>query len=126
MVSQMSGDGTASILLPGKAGQNPVRMGSVASQRECENEVCNSLPAVGSGLQARSVEAMEGTQGSYIHARIQNSEFEFWLYTDTVCFTGPDVDWRAEEWDARTPDELIQRVLAQAIQLVLKAEVDCA
>jgi hypothetical protein len=57
----------------------------------------------------------------YVKASISGTSLEIWIYVDGGSVSGPGVDRRFEDWDARTPEELAERLADTAVAEAMKA-----
>lgn len=94
--------------IPGPDGFSPF-------QKECERRLNAALAEIESEVTDRTI---EGTTDHYISGKLGGTEFEFWIYTDGVQISGPRLDYIAEHWDARTPEELYVQFTRKAIEVV--------
>ena len=76
-------------------------------QVACESAISSELSSYGLTLQGRTVAGAKD-EARYIRASIGTTDFEAWIYVDGFEFPGPKIDHRFEEWDATTPQELLQ------------------
>lgn len=92
------------------AGQNvPGASGLSLFQERCEAEVAALLQSRGLTLKGRVV---KGDLERYLHAHLADTPWEVWIYTDQAQLSGPgNATVNLEQWDARTPDELIHTFL---------------
>jgi hypothetical protein len=94
-------------------------------QRTCEAAVATALNELGVSLhERRVVETKEGWK--YVHFLLSPTELEFWLYCDTVEFTGRKLHRRLEEWDHRTPEDMVTKVVELALEVVNASKLGAA
>ena len=84
--------------VPGESGLTPFQV-------RCEALLSAQLADRGVRLTARCV---DDTQGGHVRAQLGDSGWQVAIYGDGAELTGPDTGSSSvEQWDARTPDELI-------------------
>jgi hypothetical protein len=58
--------------------------------------------------------------GSYVEAGITETPLTVWLYVDGGQISTPEFYVSFEEWDAETPKELVDKIVAKTIELAIK------
>jgi hypothetical protein len=74
-------------------------------QRDCEGALESALSGIGCQLVERVVEMPAGNE--YIAAKVASTDVRAWIHDDTAGFDAPAGSRRFEEWDYRTPADLI-------------------
>jgi hypothetical protein len=60
----------------------------------------------------------------YVHGRLGTTPWVVWIYLDQAQLSGPGpAAANLEQWDARTPDELIEKFLGRVRQALDDAGV---
>ena len=94
--------------IPGPDGFSPF-------QKECERRLNEALAEVGSAVVDRTI---AGETDRYVTGKLRNTQVEIWIYLDGAQLSGPDLDFRLEDWDARTPDELCTEYSRKAVNVI--------
>ena len=80
-------------------------------QRDTEAAVRALLKERGLDLVNRELVRTGGPE-DYIVADVPALQAKVWIYSDQTDVETPTADLRLEEWDARTPEEHLEKVLA--------------
>ena len=86
-------------------------------QYRCEQRLVDALRVAGYIVANRQIKGPEGAR--YISGSVVHGPVTFWLHDDTVGYDVGAASRRFEEWDYRTPDELIEdfcRLLIEAVR----------
>lgn len=83
-------------------------------QHDCENALAAMLTTSGRTLTERTVSGSAAEP--YVTGKVSDSALTIWIYTDQVNVDGPELDARFEQWDARTPHDLIAQFCALVAQ----------
>lgn len=93
--------------------------GVTVFQAHCLETISEVVPRV-------SFERIKPESGDalYLVAPIPNSDSRLFIYNTEAGIHGPGGDWRFEEWDFRTPTELIEAVVQAIRELPPKSTVE--
>lgn len=94
-------------------------------QIECEAAMSNALLEVGSRFTDRVVTPLKSGD-SELKVALWNTSYEVWLYSDSISSKGKGGEFWLEEWDARTPRELIDIAVSKIREVVLKNRLSAA
>jgi hypothetical protein len=81
--------------------------GLTVFQERCEAALHAAVTNSGHQVARRHVERIRDEP--VITIALNNSELSIWIYASGAEVGGPNVEVRLEEWDAVTPDDLIER-----------------
>lgn len=96
--------------------------GLSAFQRETEALVQATLSKWGMHLVDRRLIRTQGDAANHVEARIPALGVEIWIFRDQTDISSGAAQLRLEEWDAKTPEEHHDRVIAFLTKV--KAEKD--
>lgn len=83
-------------------------------QAACESALTATLATRQRTLIERSIGG--SATEPYVTARVSDSLLTVWIYLDQANVEGPGLDARYEQWDARTPQELIDQFCARVVR----------
>jgi hypothetical protein len=94
--------------------------GLTAFQVLCERKLIETVEAAGANLSGRKVNPIthrgKPTDELCIEWSIEGTALRIGIYPDGGGIWGETIDDRLEEWDARTPDDLIEILCAYAVR----------
>jgi len=85
----------------------------------------SSLLEIGASFTNRHVRLLK-TGDSEVELTLLNTTYTVWLYSDSVSSKGEGEEFWLEEWDARTPKDLIDTAKNKVRELVLKNRLSAA
>jgi len=86
----------------------------------CEKRLSNALAAINKQLCGREVGEITDTyfdhaNETYIHASVDETGIELWIYDDGAMFSGPGLDMRYEREDYASKDELMNAFITELL-----------
>ena len=88
-------------------------------QINCEGSIANSLSSIGRSLINRRI---CGEHERYVHALVDRSEIQVWIYEAEAEFTGPGIDSRFEEQDFDSEIDQIEQLCSALVDAIEKEQ----
>ncbi|NOY15602.1 MAG: hypothetical protein GXP23_01480 [Gammaproteobacteria bacterium] len=89
-------------------------------QVACEKKLSNSLATINKQLCGREVGEITDTyfdraNETYIHASVDETNIDLWIYDDGAMFSGPGLDMRYEREDYASEEELMNAFVTELL-----------
>lgn len=85
-------------------------------QERCESALTREIRSAGLAIVERTIQPLERNE-TLLYIRLTPGDLDVWICSAGAQFGYRTGDVRLEEWDARTPDELISEVTAGVVKM---------